>query len=467
MLWKSSLLYLLFRSLLMLLGDKCIRPVFVRQVGFESDFLNDLVVDHIVGLSLCLKLIQGENWLLLRLNLVASRLDLIGVRPLHRNLSLIVHKRRLLDEGGVLPLKTLVVQIQDLMAVPIDLCLLLDFGLEFLLVTSESIQVVFVNNVTVVLVIAFGLQILIVLFNLFELGFFFFLLLFHGIFDVHQVSQIGARSFLDHEVFQVQISQTLRNELPLSPLGLDYEVSRQTIKCVLGELILVREAFLEGRVVDDLVDGKPLPGISLKHASQQIPQLQRKFLFDHNFVVDDFVLDVVAGKWRHAHQHFVEKDAHAPYVHFGRIIAVQEHFGTHVLLSATNRGPQLVAFDFARHSEVAQFNIKVLIQEHVFGLDVSVDYSLLMHVLDSLGQLVGETKSEFFGNAHSVVDEVKERPVCGVFHQEIQGVLRFLVANEGYDVAVEELRVDLDFVVQEKLVFPAQLALIYLLNLPS
>ena len=89
-------------------------------------------------------------------------------------------------------------------------------------------------------------------------------------------------------------------------------------------------------------------------------------------------IDVLASKGELSSDERVEDDAHAPHIHFGSwVLDPLDHFWGHVARRTTEGVQQTVFLVEVGEAKVRDFDVVVLVNEKVFGLQVSVGDGVL------------------------------------------------------------------------------------------
>lgn len=164
---------------------------------------------------------------------------------------------------------------------------------------------------------------------------------------------------------------------------------------VLGEL-------LKHWVVEDFFGGRTVLGIFLKDF------FEKRFAVLFQILVDDDG-QVVHLVFNHVHhsplvgrlsmQQFIEQHSELPNVDFEIVSDFVHDFGRHVLGSATDGHSDIFLLDEFGPSEVAELHGEVLVQEDVFGLDVSMGDFVLVEIGDCSDHTVEELEGESFWKA--------------------------------------------------------------------
>lgn len=168
-------------------------------------------------------------------------------------------------------------------------------------------------------------------------------------------------------------------------LGVEEVVPHERGVLLLGkrleELLL---AAGERRVLQDLVDVDADVVVQFEHLAHQILGVFGDVFRNGNrFGVEvlPHFLDVLRLKGRHAGEHLVHQDAQTPYVNLAVVLGVEDDFRGHVLVSPADAGAVVVVvLQLARPAEIAQLYLKLIVQEEVLRLDVSMHQSLIMEV---------------------------------------------------------------------------------------
>lgn len=147
-------------------------------------------------------------------------------------------------------------------------------------------------------------------------------------------------------------------------------------------------------------------------------------------------------------EEFIEHDPQTPDVHFKTVFLLDHDFGTHVLVGPANRSSNIEFHGPARPAEVAQFDIKVVVQQQVFRLDISVDDVMVMEIFNGLARLVKETHGQRLGQPLGRRNVEEEAPVHGALQQDIKVVFRLQAVDVLDDAGVVQGLVEADFDLQ-------------------
>ena len=90
-------------------------------------------------------------------------------------------------------------------------------------------------------------------------------------------------------------------------------------------------------------------------------------------------------------------------------------------------------------AEVTDFDDIAILNENVFGFDISMNKSLLMQIIDSGTNLYEEIKRRILAQKLLFTDEVKQITFRSIFERQIYGVFVFKACVEPTDVLVVEL----------------------------
>lgn len=139
---------------------------------------------------------------------------------------------------------------------------------------------------------------------------------------------------------------------------------------------------------------------------------------------------------------FEQQHSQTPHVHFLVVVLFLEYFRGHVLEGAA-KGVSLSVL--SGPAEVTQLDVQVLVQQNVFGLDISMHDSGVVHVLHGLANL-SEKGLHLFAVEGGVFSEILEEiALRGVFEHQVDLVGLVEVVEESDYVLVGQLLVDGDF----------------------
>lgn len=105
---------------------------------------------------------------------------------------------------------------------------------------------------------------------------------------------------------------------------------------------------------------------------------------------------------------FVEKDSQRPDVEGVVVSFVLDHFWRHVLEGSTEGIPLLAVVRLNAPAEVADLDDVAFFNEDVLGLDVPVNESLLVHVVDARADLDEEVEGGVLAQELFLPDEVEQ-----------------------------------------------------------
>lgn len=102
-------------------------------------------------------------------------------------------------------------------------------------------------------------------------------------------------------------------------------------------------------------------------------------------------------------------------------------------------------FEFGGETEVAKFDFHAVADEQVAELEISVDDSICVEVLECLDDLNGVAKGFEFGDALATLDELVEGLMRAEFEENVDVFMIFEDVLELDDVGVMQALVDFDF----------------------
>lgn len=179
----------------------------------------------------------------------------------------------------------------------------------------------------------------------------------------------------------------------------------------------------------------------LLHSQLLLPELPLHFL------------DALSLEGRLSVQHLKQKDPQTPNVHLLVVGLVVDKLWSHVLAGPAEALPRLSPDDFLGPAEVADFDIEVLVEQNVLGLQVSVHDCALVQVLNALANLREESKSQFLAHSFSGVDVEVEIPLADVLQDNVDEVAVVEGLYERDDVFVSQILVNLYFLNDVDFVF--------------
>ena len=141
--------------------------------------------------------------------------------------------------------------------------------------------------------------------------------------------------------------------------------------------------------------------------------------------------------------HLVEKHSNSPYVDTIVVIWVENHLGSHILISSTECAP-LGVYIFSRPTKVTEFDIEILIDEQIFRFDISMHNIVQMKILqcfNGLGEVNESLRLWEFGFRILVIKQIAS--LCIVQHH-----VNILLVQDGIpqggNVGMVNLAVKLD-----------------------
>ena len=103
----------------------------------------------------------------------------------------------------------------------------------------------------------------------------------------------------------------------------------------------------------------------------------------------------------------VEKDTQGPDVQGVVVSLVLDHFWSHVLQGTTKSIPLLTMIRLNTPSKITNFNDVALFDQDIFRLNISVDKSLLVHVVDAGAYLDEKVEGSVLTQVLFFSDQVK------------------------------------------------------------
>lgn len=193
-------------------------------------------------------------------------------------------------------------------------------------------------------------------------------------------------------LFLKVVLNLLRNDSGLAHAVVFHIVLHKHLYLLGVQLVMhIRLDILDHEVLH-LVDVESEVLVLLQHFLQQDVALGGDVLLNHNLLVFEGLGNVFYRTGLEGTvpmQHFVEKHAQTPNVNLRGVFVFVNDFGRHVFVGATESVPELVLLSvLSGPSEVAELDVEVFIEQHVFRLDVSMnDERLIMEVLNRVNQL--------------------------------------------------------------------------------
>lgn len=147
-----------------------------------------------------------------------------------------------------------------------------------------------------------------------------------------------------------------------------------------------------------LVDVEALVGVDLEHADDQTPELlavlvreRRKLAFGNPLeqLVQVQVFFVRGPEGRPERAEFIGDAAHAPHVRLPVVAFALEHLGAHVeRRSDSGESLEGLGAELSAEPQVSNFEVAVVVDEDVGGLEIPVHDAFAVHVLQGTRDLV-------------------------------------------------------------------------------
>jgi len=149
-------------------------------------------------------------------------------------------------------------------------------------------------------------------------------------------------------------------------------------------------------------------------------------------------------------QDLVEQDPETPDVQLVVIVnrSRQQHFGGHVLKRSADCLPEFPCTYQRGPSEIADFGVKVCVEQDIFWFQIAVNYTFGVQVGRGPRDLEEDPERNGLGQAGNRMDVEEEAAVGGVLEQDVQVVAFEKVSDESDDVGVLEGPMELDLVLE-------------------
>lgn len=164
--------------------------------------------------------------------------------------------------------------------------------------------------------------------------------------------------------------------------------------------------------------------------------------------------------------HFIQQDAEGPHIGGGSVGDAEYDLGGHILKRAADRAFEVGGGgESGGPAEVAEFDVELVVEQHVLGLDVPVKHPPLVQVPQRPRGAPEKPQSQATRQAFLRVDEVEQTPVRRVLQQDVDDVAHLETVDELDDVRVAQLRMKTDLESQILPIFFLQLRDIDLITL--
>jgi hypothetical protein len=88
----------------------------------------------------------------------------------------------------------------------------------------------------------------------------------------------------------------------------------------------------------------------------------------------------------------------------------------------------IFALDETGETKIRQFEYKLLVEENIFGFDISMSVAFGVHVVEAVHHLVKVCSGDDFGELASVGDEIEELPSADVLEDDGKALVsRFIL----------------------------------------
>lgn len=146
-----------------------------------------------------------------------------------------------------------------------------------------------------------------------------------------------------------------------------------------------------------------------------------------------------ASKGCTAVNEFVEEDSKCPNVESVVMWLVHYHLWSHILKRTTVSIPGLLNFSLHTPSKVADLDDIILLDQNVLWLDISVDQSLLVHVVNATADLNEEVKRHIFLETLFLSDQIEQIAFVAILQGQVNGFFVFEAGVKAADVVVVQL----------------------------
>lgn len=195
---------------------------------------------------------------------------------------------------------------------------------------------------------------------------------------------------------------------------------------------VLREVDREERVLHDLRDGDALDWVHSKHAVDKALGVRGKVSWQvvhalwwlvsgeseqaksiHTANLREQRLHVVVLKRQPAAEHDIQDYAATPYVDFrASVQSAADDLGGGIVGASAARLQEVTVLDFVRQAEVSYFDVQVVVEKDVLGLQISMYYLEMVAVLNAGYELLEEPTRLRFGHAPVRNDIVEEFAAC-------------------------------------------------------
>ncbi len=128
--------------------------------------------------------------------------------------------------------------------------------------------------------------------------------------------------------------------------------------------------------------------------------------------------DVVVLEWQTTTEHDIQNDPAAPDVNLGsRIERTSDDFRCSIVWTATAGLHEVAVLDLVRQAKVSNLHVEVVVEQNVFGFEITVDDLETMAAVDAGDHLLEESAS--LGLWHlALLDDVLEELAARVFEHD-------------------------------------------------
>jgi hypothetical protein len=143
-----------------------------------------------------------------------------------------------------------------------------------------------------------------------------------------------------------------------------------------------------------------------------------------------------ACKGRSSVNQLIQQDAKRPDIKRVIVILILNHLWSHVFKSSTKGVSLLHVIRLNAPAEITDFNDVSFFDQDIFRLDISVNETLLVHVVDTTAHLNEEVKGSVFGQELLLTNQVKQVAFAGVLKRQIDGGFVFETGIKSANVFV-------------------------------
>lgn len=175
---------------------------------------------------------------------------------------------------------------------------------------------------------------------------------------------------------------------------------------------------LNPRMVKDLDQGKSFSSLVNQYLIHQIFVIVTQTWLEPNLAPHDLVADfsrMHTSKGSPTMNQLIEQDTKRPYIQRMVMIFVLDHFGCHVLESTTKGVPLLHMVRLNTPSEITDLDNVAFFNQDVLRFDISVDKTLLVHVVYSTAYLNEEVKCRVFSQELLFPDKIEQVSLASIF----------------------------------------------------